>query len=166
MTYPQVVLPGAQEFEDSINRDILNRISDLEKSDFCIGQYGYIQKSSHLQIHIFCNCIDFEESVNRYLLYNIDEGRAVPYSNMLNKKMKKQATQFLIETTEKWLESNSIDADKKNIEKINELSLDAFIVVLKKDGMDLWLKEEENWGNEALFIDWNQMKNFLKYRFI
>ena len=166
MMYPQVVIPGEQEHEEAINSDILNRISDLEKSDFCIGQYGYVQKSAHLQIHIFCNCIEFEESVNRYLLYNIDEGQAVPYSDMLNSKMKKQAAQFLTEMTEKWVLLNSIDANKKNIEKINELTLDAFIVVLKRSGMDLWLKEEPNWGKKALFIDWDQMKDYLKYRFI
>lgn len=166
MLYPQVVMPGQQEHEQNINEDILNRISDLKKNDFCIGQYGYVQKSSHLQIHIFSSCIEFEGNVNRYLLYNIEEGTAVPYSDMLNNKMKKQAAQFLTETTEKWVLLNSIDAAKKNIEKINELTLDAFIVVLKKDGLDLWLKEEPNWGTKALFINWHQMKDFLKYRFI
>ena len=115
MLYPQVVMPGQQEHEQNINEDILNRISDLEKNDFCIGQYGYVQKSSHLQIHIFCSCIEFEGNVNRYLLYNIEEGTAVPYSDMLNIKMKKQAAQCLTETTKKWVLLNSIDAIENGV---------------------------------------------------
>ena len=166
MNYPQVIIPACKACEDTINANIRFRISDLEASDFCIGQYGYVQKSTHLQIHIFCNCIDFEESQNRYFLYNLDEGRDVPYSDLLNPKKTKEAGTFISEKIKGHLKQKSLNAPDEIISKIEGNNLDALKVEMTKNGVNLWIPEMEGWGEDPAVIQWIELKPFLKYHFI
>ena len=166
MTYPQVIISASKKCEDSINNDILRRIADLKASDFCIGQYGYVQKSTHLQIHIFCNCIDFEESQNRFFLYNLDEGMAVPYSDLINPKKKEDAGKFISHKVKTFLGSKAVELTDELIQKIESENLDAFKVEMTKDGVKLWMPELETWGETPFEITWIELKPFLKYHFI
>jgi len=160
MMYPIAVVLGDKTVEDNINKHLQSQIQDLKDADFCIGQYGFVQKGAHLQVHIFCNCIDFDESQNRYFLYNSQSGDNVSYSDLLNPKKIKITTTFLINKAK--TTNNISDAD---IQSIQEKNLDAFKIIFKLEGMDLWLKSEY-WGEKPLFIAWGEMKEMMKYSFI
>ncbi|OFZ52716.1 MAG: hypothetical protein A3D92_10710 [Bacteroidetes bacterium RIFCSPHIGHO2_02_FULL_44_7] len=167
MVYPLVVIAAHKSLEDSINADILRRISDLEASDFCIGQYGYVQKSTHLQIHLFCNCIDFEESENRYFLYNLEEGRAVPYSDLLNPKERTAAGEFLAGKMKAFAVQQNLTLSDEDVLKIQEHNLNAMKVEMTKDGLRMWLLGLEGWtADKACTVSWIEMKPFLKYNFM
>ena len=107
MLYPVAIVSSSKEVEDKINKNLLSQIDDLKSADFCIGNYGYVQKGAHLQIHIFCNCIDFDESQNRFFLYNIESGENVLYSDLLNPQKVKEAV-ALIQTQVKSFSSKFI----------------------------------------------------------
>ena len=160
MMYPIAVVLGDKTVEDNINKHLQSQIQDLKDADFCIGQYGFVQKGAHLQVHIFCNCIDFDESQNRYFLYNSQSGDNVSYSDLLNPKKIKIATTFLVNKAKA---TNSIS--ESDIQSIQEKNLDAFKIIFKLEGMDLWLKSEY-WGEKPLFIAWGEMKEMMKYSFI
>ena len=166
MVYPQVVIVDSPDHADSINADINRRIADLEASDFCIGQYGYVQKSTHLQIHIFCSCIDFDESENRYFLYDIENGTAVPYSSLFDPKKTGKAAEYLLNKTKEKLNSKSLELTPELEKEIIEKNLDAFKVEMTKDGLHLWLENIEGWGKDPYKIVWEDLKPYLKYHFI
>lgn len=166
MNYPQVIIPACKTCEDSINSNIRFRISDLEASDFCIGQYGYVQKSTHLQIHIFCNCIDFEESQNRFLLYNIDEGKDVPYSDLFSSKKTKEVGLYLADQIKNHARNKSLTISDELTTSIQKDNLDVLKVEMTKDGLNIWLPEIKEWGEEPAVIKWIELKPFLKYHFI
>lgn len=166
MNYPQVIIPASKKCEDSINANILLKISDLESSDFCVGQYGYVQKSTHLQIHIFASCIDMDESQNRFLLYNLDEGTCVPYSDLINPKKTAEAGSYLTEKAKVYAAGKSIELNDEIFSAITEHNLDAFQAEMTKDGIDLWLPNLTAWGEKRMTITWIELKPFLKYNFI
>lgn len=165
MIYPVAVVRGSQEVADTINKHLQAQIEDLKNADFCIGQYGYVQKGAHIQIHIFCNCIDFAESQNRYFLYNVETGKNVKYVDLLNPQKVKQAVSYLLEKTKTFAATDSLTLIDSDILSIQTDNLDAFRIHFKREGMDLWLKSD-NWGDKPLFISWGEMKTVMKYSFI
>ena len=166
MLYPAVVIPENKAYEDAINKDLMAGIADLKESDFCIGQYGYVQKSTHLQIHIFCNCIDLDESENRFFLYNIENGTAVPYSDLLNPTKLGDAGSYLADRTRTYLESLSSQISKTEENTIMETNFDAFKTEMTRDGVNLWLTDNAQWGKDPLFISWTDLRSFLRLHFI
>lgn len=165
MLYPIAVVSSDKVIEDKINKDLLSQIEDLKSADFCIGNYGYVQKGAHLQIHIFCNCIDFDESQNRYYLYNIESGENVSYSDLLNPKKKKDAVNFLQAKVKAFSSVNSLNLTSDDLNLIINDNLDAFRVTMKREGMDIWLKSA-NWGEKPLFVTWPEMRTILKYNYL
>lgn len=163
MNYPQVTIPASKPAEDSINTDIRRRISDIEKSDFCIGQYGYVQKSTHIQIHIYCNCIDFAESQNRYFFYDLESGKNVPYNNIFKAEKVEAAKQYLIERARNFATSNEKTLSPATLEAILANSIDAFVVELTRDGLKLSIPDLED---KVLELTWVELKPFLKYHFM
>lgn len=165
MLYPVAQMQGADEIASKINKDLLSKIQDLKEADFCVGQYGFVQKGPHIQIHIFCNCIDFDESQNRYYLYNTESGEHVRYSDILSPKKKKATSKRLEELTNSFIKLNKLDVSKESLEKIDTETLDAYKVRFKRDGIDLWLKDN-NWGEKPLFMTWGSMREYMKFSFI
>lgn len=165
MTYPQVIIDGKKNFEDSINSDILKRLEDVKANDFCIGQYGYVQKSHHLQIHVFCNCIDFEESENRYFLYNLETGRPVSYSDLIDPKQWEEAGKFIEEELLKYGEIKSLTISDVLKQHVREKNLDALHVIMTRDGIEV-KPADESWGDKKLALNWAQLKPYLRYQFI
>ena len=162
MKYPQVILDDKIK-EGAINDDILKELEDLKASDFCIGQYGYVQKSIYLQIHVFCNCIDFEESQNRYYLYDIEEAIAIPYSALIEEKGTKRLSALLIEKTKTFASTKNIELPNNFIEQVEKSNLDAYQIVMKREGLDLWINSKKE---ASLFISWAELKPFMKLHFI
>ena len=165
MLYPIAVISKNPAIADKINKHLQEQIKDLKDADFCIGQYGYVQKGAHLQIHIFCNCIDFDESQNRYYLYNIETGDHVDYVDIFNPKKVKVATEDILAQTKQFAASNNITLSDADINAIKTSNLDAFKVIFKRDGMDLWLNSE-SWGDKAMFIKWSALREVMKFSFI
>ena len=165
MLYPVAVLSNFKIAEDKINKHLLSQIDDLKNADFCIGNYGYVQKGAHLQIHIFCNCIDFDESQNRYYLYNTETGDNVQYSDLLNPQRKKDAVAILQTKVKTFSSINPIELSTEDLKLIEDKNLDAFKIVFKREGMDLWLKSA-NWGEKPLYLTWPQMRSVLKYSYL
>lgn len=163
MNYPQVVIPASKISEDSINADIRRRIADLEKSDFCIGQYGYVQKATHIQIHIYCNCIDFAESQNRYFFYDLESGKHVPYINVFNPQQAEGAKHYIIEKVKAFAKSNSLTLSSELLQSMLDNSLDAFEIELNRDVIRLMHKE---FGDKKLELTWVELKPYLKYHFM
>lgn len=167
MTYPQIEIAGDPVHQDSINKDLLRKLADLEAAEFCIGQYGYVQKSTHLQIHIFCNCIDFAQSENRYYLYNLEEGSSVPYSDLLNPHEKVAATEFLALKIKEYSGQNGISLSAEALQNIQEKNLDAMHVEMTRDGLNIQMTEADGWNSAKIFkLSWLDLKPFLKYHFI
>lgn len=167
MTYPILEIVGDKVHQDSINVDIRKKLADLEAADFCIGQYGYVQKSTHLQIHVFCNCIDFAQSENRYFLYNLEEGRSVPYSDLFNPKEKGPATEYLSSKIQEYAAQNDITLSSEAMENIHVNNLDALHVEMTRDGLNIQMSAAEGWNAEKIFkVTWIELKPFLKYHFI
>ncbi|MDX2362706.1 MAG: hypothetical protein QNK23_17990 [Crocinitomicaceae bacterium] len=166
MTYPQVITESAPEVESSINANILEQLKDIEASDFCIGQFGYVQKGMHLQIHIFCNCIDFDESENRFFLYNLESGAAVPYSDLLGAKRKEATGNFLVEKVREYLGENQSELSEEMYTEIGTKNLDAFKVEMTKAGLNISLPDFPKWGEKPLLITWGELRSFLRVNYI
>lgn len=163
MIYPQVVIPASKIAEDSINTDIRRRIADLEKSDFCIGQYGYVQKATHIQIHIYCNCIDFAESQNLYFFYDLESGKHVLYTNVFNPQQAEGAKHYIIEKVKSFAKANEITLTPSILENMLAQSLDAFEVELTRDAIRLM---HSDFGDKRLELTWLELKPYLKYHFM
>jgi len=165
MTYPQVLVANAPDVESRINVNIKEQLKEEEASDFCIGQYGYVQKGLHLQILVFCNCIDYEESKTRFILYNLETGEAVPYSDILGLKRKEATGNFLVEKVKLFLGDNT-GLTVELIEKIKKENLDAFNVELTRAGISISLKNFETWGEKTLELTWGELRSFLRVNYI
>ena len=165
MLYPIAIVTANPAIAEKINKHLLSQIEDLKNADFCIGQYGYVQKGMHLQIHIFCNCIDFDESQNRYFLYNVETGDNVPYVDIFEPKKVKSATSIIQDKTKAFAIENSIKLSEEEIKAIESNNLDAFKVTFKRDGLDLWLNSA-SWGDKPMFITWGELRSVMKYSFI
>ncbi len=161
MLYPVVISPGLPEVSDLINNDLQKNISDLKDSDFCIGQYGYVQKADIIQIHIFCNCIDFNESQNRYFLYNVDNGKAVDNMSIIDEKKVKKFTDYILAKTKEFAIKNNIDLSPEDLGNIKSNQLKSFKMILSKDGINLSLNDQ--WGGNQLFVSWIDLKPFMRY---
>jgi len=77
--------------ELSINEDIEKSVVHYKDREFCIGQSGFVQKTSFIQIHIYTSCIDMLESENNYHLYDLESGERCTVSYMLNDRVQKSS---------------------------------------------------------------------------
>ena len=161
MLYPIAISPGLPEVSERINTHLQKQISDLKASDFCIGQYGYVQKGDIIQIHIFCNCIDFSESQNRYYIYNVDNGKSETNMGIIDERKIKKFSVFLLNKVKVHTEANNTELTDSQLNEIKTNQLNAFKMILSKDGINLWLNE--SWGEKALFISWTELKAFMRY---
>lgn len=163
--YPHVVLASNQSHEDSINKRIQERIADLKASDFCIGEYGYVQKGSHIEIHLVCNCIDMSESEHRYIFFNIETGENATRSDLFADKEQDKA---LILVRKKIAGYKANDAGcSDDFKKIPEdASYADFDIRLYKDGIEIRPKDSKNCNSNTLRISWIELSSHLRYNFI
>ncbi|MFT5777678.1 MAG: hypothetical protein ACI837_000626 [Crocinitomicaceae bacterium] len=164
MTYPMIVFTSNRGAEMSINRDIEANVQTFRERDFCIGQYGFIQKASFLQIHIYANCIDMVESENYYYLYDMETGETATVTDMLNPKTEEEFNTYFRNIVKNFVTD-------KEIELTETESLDAFIVAelnakLDKDGIYFTSSRLVNWGDNQLFVKWTDIQTFLKVTYI
>jgi len=162
MLYPIITTPGLPEVSERMNSDLQAKIADLKASDFCVGQFGYVQKADLLQIHIFCNCIEFKESQNRYYLYNIENGNEIPNMGIIKEKKKKAFSIFLNNKIKSFTVANNLVLSNEEERIIKEDLLEAFDLIFTKDGINIRFKQS-SWDNKSLFISWEELTPYLEY---
>jgi hypothetical protein len=164
MTYPLIVFNKNRTVELAVNRDIEKNIETFKERDFCIGQYGFVQKSSFLQIHIYVNCIDMIESENYYYLYDLENGEQATVTDMLNPQTEDEFNKYFRGKVKSFMSTEGIElADGE--------SLDTYVVAdlaakLDKDGIYFSSASLLNWGDKQMFVKWTDIQSFLKITYI
>lgn len=158
LTFPQVIIKENKQAEMKINGSIKRNLADLEKNTMCIGQYGFVQKGIYLQLHLYANCVELEDSENRFYLYNSETGAITDYANMTNHKRRKKFGPYLLEECQKYLGDKSDLITEELAEKIKKENLGAFKVHMTKNGLNISL---ENWVEKPLHLSWAQLREFI-----
>lgn len=165
LRYPVALLPANKAAEDSINKAIDASLSDLVNSDFCVGDFGYVQKGNHVQIHMLCNCIDMDQSEHRYLFFNIETGALVPVSDMFSAEESENALKFISDKVREYHSSNS--GCENAFSKLDDsISFSKLNIRLAADGIEVRPVNTEVCEKFALKIAWSEIQKFLRYQFI
>ena len=163
MAYPILEYPTKRSAELAINKDIEAQIEKYKADDFCIGAYGYVQKTGFLQVHIYANCISMDESENNYSLYDLETGKTIEPSFLVDPKQESKFKKFLIERSRKFIEANSIEDENGDV---NSLTMDDFDVVLEKKGLLMTCHKISTWGSEVMLLEWSDLQAYLKISYI
>lgn len=162
MRYPVAHFDSKPAIADSMNAIIQENLVDAETSDFCVGDYGYFQKGNHIEVHLTCNCIDFEETDHRYLFFSLESGQLVGYSDLFENKKKEEALQLI--------NKHIRDALAANVcaQEFGEMTADAdwsdITFRLYKDGLEI--HPGSGMCKSPVKITWTEMYSFLKYNFL
>lgn len=165
LKYPEAVFVNEPAIQDSVNKIIKRKIGALEQSDFCIGDFGYVQKGSHLQIHFMCNCIDMAATEHRYAFINLSSGTEVSFDDIFLDKDKSKALVVIQKAIQNKTPSlqesckSSFAALNEN-PNWNELSLR-----LHKDGIQIRPNNCSSCESSPVFVPYNELTEYFKYQF-
>lgn len=161
MRYPVVHYSKDQAVADTMNAIIQRNLMDAEVSDFCIGDYGLVQKGNHVELHLICNCIDFAETDHRYLFFSLETGQLVAYTDLFDSKEKDKALKRINE-----LVSNAEDETcKAELTSEGEsLNWGSMTYRLYKDGIELHPKSGA--CENPVKVPWTEISTYLKYNFL
>lgn len=165
LTYPVLEHPHDSSAYININNQIFLGLSDLETSDFCASAYGYVQKGSHMQLEIMCNCIEMDEGEFRYFLISTDADAIVPYSDLFEEKSRLTAIELIYDKIDAYQANNSnpcgaefgIRADRE---------FDALDIKMKKIGLEINPEKSRNCHQATILIPWEELKEYLKFNYI
>lgn len=163
--YPNANFPKDKAIEDKLNEGIYETIKDLEANEFCIGEYGYVQKGSHIEIHIFATCMELAESEHRYVLLNIETGERVKHNDLFAEKQQADALKFILNKMESYKSSNEL-CQTKFSEVLSSASYNDINIRLYKDGIEVRPINTSDCEQFPMRITWNELKQFLRYNFI
>jgi uncharacterized protein with GYD domain len=164
LLYPIATIKENPEAQKALNEKILSIVSEYESQDYCIGQYGFVQQTSFIQLHFYFNCIDMDESKNAYYLFDLGDGQLCAPSKLFLDKQK--------ENVQRYFRSRVSDFYLKNgkeplpTETLNQLIIDQFTVQLSEEGLLIRSTTLENWGTQDLVITWLDLRPYLKTTFI
>ena len=165
LKYPEAIFVAEPAIQDSVNKIIKQKIGDLEQSDFCIGDFGYVQKGSHLQLHFMCNCIDMPSTEHRYAFINLSSGTEVSFDDIFSEKDKTKAL-AAVQRTIHDKSSNMQDACKSNFAKLNSNpNWNDLSFRLHKDGIQIRPNNCSECENSPIFISYNELSEYFKYQF-
>lgn len=163
--YPVAVFSSDIAIQDTMNAQIESSIQDLESSDFCIGDFGYVQKGAHLQLHLMCNCIDMKESEHRYLFFNLKTGYLVRQADLFAPKERERALIYISGELKK--HTATTDACKESFSSLPEtISYDDIDIRIGKDGIEVRPKNSTSCEREPLRIEWKNLHSYLQFSFI
>ena len=163
--YPYAVVPANKSLEDTINAEVQSAIADLKASDFCIGEYGYVQKGSHMEIHMLCNCIDMQQSEHRYIFLNLETGKIVPHKNLFDSNKENDALSFIKKNVADYKAANqSCTDDFKALG--DDLTYESIDIRLYKDGIEIRPAGSSNCNKNTLRITWAELNSYLRYNFL
>lgn len=161
MRYPVAHYSKNPAVADTMNAIIKRNLMDAEISDFCVGDYGLVQKGNHVELHLVCNCIDFEETDHRYLFFSLETGQLVPYSDLFDSKEKDKA----LNRINKLITDAGDDTCKAEIVTEGESTgWGAMTMRLYKDGIEI----HPNGGacNNPVQVPWTEISTYLKNSFL
>ena len=161
--YPVMIYGDDVAVQDSINAIISAKVEDLKASDFCIGDYGYVQKGNHIEVHLVCNCIDMTTADHRYLLFNLVEGTLVDHQDLFETKKKGLALKVISNSIRKAEETNTCVADFGDLE--NDLDFSKMQIRLFKDGLEI-RPVNSDCVRTPVRVLWTELSSCLKYNFI
>lgn len=161
--YPVMVYPSNTAIQDSINSIIIDKISDLKASDFCIGDYGYVQKGNHIELHLVCNCIEMSTADHRYYLFNLVNGTLVDHIDLFDGKKKDIAMKVVMEKIKKSKASNSCAT--KFGEDLDSLNFSDIDIRLYRDGIEI-RPLNSDCEKSPVKVQWTELSSVLKYNFI
>lgn len=166
LTYPILNDPHDSTHYNKINSNILEGLKDLEESVYCISDYGYVQKGSHLQIQVMCTCMEMDKGDLRFFFYNLESGTPVPYSNLFDSKQRDKALAFVDQKISDYLASNANSCSQDFKSLGDDLNFDSLNVRMTRDGLEIRSPKSENCENSPVKITWFELKDFLRYKFI
>lgn len=164
LVYPIVDVMGNPEAQKELNSAIQGIIAEYKEQDYCIGQFGYVQKANFLQLNFYFNCIDLDESKTENHFFDLSTGEACTISALFLEKQKKHYDSFFADHIVKHIIENGNDAPSDDF--IDSISIEDCQVELVEEGMKINLKSYESWPNEALMISWEELRPFLKSTFL
>lgn len=164
LTYPQLEHPHDSSSYIGINNAIYLGLSDLEQSDFCMSDYGYVQKGSHLQLEIMCNCIEMDEGEFRYFLFSTDADKGVPYSDLFEEKSRLKAIEYVMDRIDAY-QTELGDGCKEAFGARAERKFDELHIRMKKAGLQ-FTPNSGSCQSEPLLINWTDLKDYLKFNYI
>ncbi len=163
LKYPKAVFTAEPAIEDSVNKIILSKVGDLETSDFCVGDFGYVQKGSHLQILFMCNCIDMSQTEFRYTLINLNSGTEVPFKDVFEEKSQSKALDVLRKAV---VNKSSANADCNTLlkSKGEGINWDDMNLRLSKDGIEIRPANAPSCEPFPIKVSYNEFSEYLKYQ--
>jgi hypothetical protein len=167
LVYPITEYTGNKQAQNTLNNNIFSIVSNYNDQDYCIGQFGYVQQTSYLQIHFYFNCIDLDESKNEYHLFNLLDGQPCAPSDMFLDKQKNNFQAFFQMEISNYLTKSGKGTFDSN--QLGSLTIDDFEIQLLEKGILVLPKSEEHkaiWGTDKLNISWSSMRPYLKTTFI
>lgn len=166
LSYPILNDPHDSTHYDKINKDLLNGLKDLEESVYCISDYGYVQKGSHLQIQVMCTCMEMDKGELRFFFYNLESGTPVPYSNLFDNKERDKAISFIDQKITDYI-SSSANACSESFKSMgDDRSFDNLNVRMTRDGLEIRSPQDNSCENTPVKITWFELKEYLRYKFI
>lgn len=166
MKYPLIVFSSNPEAEKLINSDLKANVANYESQDFCIGQSGFVQKTSFIQIHIYANCIEMFQSENNYFLYDLKTGRRCKVFDMINPKVDDEFHAFFRSRVKTYITNKDLSLTDDEITSLISLTVDDFTTVLESEGIQFTTSKIGTWGTNKMFISWGDIQTYLKVNYI
>ena len=166
LVYPTAVLNGQPEIQEKINRFLISHVQSYSAQDMCIGQFGFVQKGSYIQINQYVNCMEMESSINHYLLFDLKTGDAIPVSSMVDPTRLNDFNAFLSTRILDHLKQKSVEISLELEQTVNSARIDDFDVLFGDQGVTVMLSTFPNLGDGKLSISWNDLQRFLKVRLV
>lgn len=164
LNYPVVDFSGNVDAKNALNENILEIVSKYENQEFCIGEYGFVQRTSFIQLNFYFNCIDMEVSKSESHLFDLSSGEICPPSTMFLKKEEKKYHAFLHKKISAHYVQNGKEVPTN--EFLSKLSIDDCNVTLLEEGIEVSINAKEDWPENDLLIKWGELRPFLKTIFI
>lgn len=164
LIYPIAEFHGNAATEDMLNKNILKIVSGYQEKDYCIGQYGFVQQTSFIQLNFYFNCIDMDESTTESHLFSLEDGEPCAPSEMFIEKRKKGYLPYFKQRVSR----HFIEFEKEEPSKefLKSLSIDDCQVTLLEEGIKISIPNADNWPDEDLLLFWSELRPYLKTTFI
>ena len=160
--YPSIIFTENTAVQDSVNAIIERKVADLKASDFCIGDYGYVQKGNHIELHLVCNCIDMDEADHRYYFFNLAYGTLVSHQDIFTSKKSELALKTISHAIRKAKDSNPCIAEFGNITE--DLEFSQMSIRLYRGGLEI-RPSNSNCEKTPVKVKWSELSSCLKYGF-
>jgi hypothetical protein len=162
LRYPIAIFTDNPSVQDSLNVKIQQNINDVKSSDFCIGDFAYIHKGNHLELHLVFTCIELPETEHRYLFFNLTDGSLVNYPDLFDPKKKDDALIVIKKTIKSQSNTNTCGTEFSNVD---DLTWENLNIRLHKDGIQIRPSATACTSN-PITIKWTEISSFLRYNFI